>query len=625
MKVTQSIILAGGNSNALNVFENIKPLIKVADKPLIVWTIERLEKAGMKDILIVTDVDTNLLHREVLLYCSPKANVHYLHEKKTRTILDTFSRAAKEVTGPVIVTMCDLIFDGDPVKPFLSSIRSKDDVALLVSNDPVCHKDSGATGKIFYTDTDTLVALKSDIPCVSAVEASLYYFSKKGLRHFSNFLEKNPGLKTYSQALTRYNAKAPVRLIEMKNRRWYDINTPATLIRAEMFLRNGDHKTPEGAEPLPKTQRLPETKRYLYNKDITFDVNIKRGLLDHLEDFEIIPYGAFHSPHFVIVDKNIDKKYGEPICKKLRKKGYHINKLVVDPGEWTKGIETYIDLVNKILTLGIDKKSVIISVGGGVIKDLSGFIASTLYRGIGFIAIPTTVLSQCDAAITPKQGINGSGGKNLIGSYHAPIRVVVDPAVLKTLSRRFTADGLAECLKQSFAQDKRFYKFFESYKGDLVNIDFLEKAIRMSIDLKIDSFQKDLPEEKEALVNQYGHEVGHAVEFLSGFTLGHGESVAIGMRVSAEIAHILGIANEETRDAHIALITKYELPVSIPANIKVDDVLTTLRYHKKSHSKESRIVLVDRIGRMWHEGKVYTKAVSEDVLREALERAYVRA
>ncbi len=181
---------------------------------------------------------------------------------------------------------------------------------------------------------------------------------------------------------------------------------------------------------------------------------------------------------------------------------------------------------------------------------------------------------------------------------------------------------MAECLKQSFAQDVKLFEFFHRYKGDIQDIHFLNDVLKKSIALKIDSFQKDYYEEKEALANQYGHEIGHAIEFLSGFQLAHGESVAIGMRVSAEIATILGILDKQVRDEHIELLKRYELPVVIPQNIKPQDIIDALRFHKKSHSNAVRMVLITKTGKMWSEGGAQMKECGESLILKGLLRSY---
>ena len=364
------------------------------------------------------------------------------------------------------------------------------------------------------------------------------------------------------------------------------------------------------------------TARLRNEKKTVTDIIVKRNILEHIHEYEIIPPESYHSPHHLLVDENIDKKFGDKVFRRFKSLGYRIYKYVIPPGETAKSIKGYVELSDKIIGNSLDKKSFILSLGGGATKDMSGFLAATLYRGVGFISMPTTVLSQVDAAIALKQGVNGTDGKNLLGAYYAPTKIIVDPAVLTSLPDRFISDGLAECIKQSFAYDAGFYRMLAHHRGPIKNIDFLETVVKRAIMLKTRSLEKDIHEDSIALVNQYGHEFGHAVEHLSGYHYGHGESVAIGMRVSAELSHILGITTKAVVDAHIELLKKYKLPYQVPKNISPEDILLSLRFNKKYYSGEPRFVLVKKIGTVWRDHGYYTVNCRDEFIREAILKSY---
>ena len=202
------------------------------------------------------------------------------------------------------------------------------------------------------------------------------------------------------------------------------------------------------------------------------------------------------------------------------------------------------------------------------------------------------------------------------------MKVIVDPAVLLTLEDRYIFDGLAECLKQSFAQDIEFFNFFTDYNGPIKNSDFLEDAVSRAIKLKLESIQEDFHEERASLVNQYGHEIGHAVEHLSDYQLLHGESIAVGMGVSAELSSIMGIAGTDVLDAHPNLLRKYHLPIHVPRNMSPNDIINTLKYNKKFHGGKALLVLVNRIGSLWHDESYYTVFCSDNVLTGAIRNNY---
>jgi len=621
MGTKTAVILAGGKGSRLHKFETIKPLVKVGGKPLVLWNIEYLQEFGVKKIYIVVDTNDTLTEQELLGSKHIKTSIVFIRRKKEDTsILDTFRTVSAAVKEPFFLTVCDIIFERNPYKYFLKKNLKQNTISVLISNNSAHNKFSGAQVKA-RVEAGKISTVGRNLPRTSSYEAGIYHFGEKTLAPFLRASKKKSDV-LLEQYISKGGEVSPVL---MPNDIWFDVNDPATLIRAELFVHDVLHNdSKQDTKPTARYKKLPKTFKFRYNKPLGFEITIKHGILDRIGEFEVIPHERYYSPHYIIVDKNILKLYGRPVLDQLRALGYRVNLIVVNPGEWSKSTKNYLSLAEKILASGIDKKSVIISIGGGVIKDLSGFLASTLYRGIGFISIPTTVLSQCDAAITLKQGVNGEGGKNLLGSYYPPIRILVDPAVLVTLGDRYVSDGLAECLKQAFAQDKNYFKFFDEYKGSIRNIDFLEKAITKSIQLKIPAFEKDFYEDNVALVYQYGHEVGHAVEFLSGYKIGHGEAVSIGMRVSAEVSRILGVASQKTVDNHIRLLSKYKLPVHVPSYISPEDIVNTLRYNKKFHGDSARLVLVKEIGSLWNSRGVYYVSCDSHILKKALTNCYAK-
>ncbi|MFA4955274.1 MAG: NTP transferase domain-containing protein [Patescibacteria group bacterium] len=614
-----AVILAGGAGKRLESFETIKPLVKVGGKPLILWNIEALQEAGINNIHIVVAPGDTLVQRALMGDSRISAKLEYIEQDESQTsMLGSILALADRIKGPLFVTVCDVIFEKNPYSIFLKTQRQDEAIYSLVSADKKAGRNSGATVRVL-TQKRRIVRTGTRLLEFTAMESGVYYFGQTAFRKFQACARSSKLTHSFEEALSLFAQQAPVIPIDYGKARWFDVNTPSILIRAELFLRS--RKEPH-AKGTGRLERMSAPITYRYQKELTFDVFVKRGLLRHLDKYEIIPNESYYSLHYLLVDKNIDRLYGNSVLRQLRSLGYHVNKIAIDPGEWSKSAEVYLNLASQILGAGIDKKSVILSLGGGVVKDIAGFLASTLYRGIGSIHFPTTVLAQCDAAIALKQGVNGEGGKNLIGSYYAPLKVIVDPDVLKTLEDRYVSDGLSECLKQAFAQDVSFFKMFKDYAGPLKHIPFLEKVIRKSIKLKIGAIQKDFYEDNCALVYQYGHEVGHAVEFLSGYKLAHGESVAIGMRVSAELANLLGIADQATRTAQCELLRKYKLPINVPRDIRPDDIINMLRCNKKFHGGEARFVLVKAIGAMWHDRRHFFVSCSDELIRQAIQRSY---
>jgi len=617
MKTKTGVILAAGIGHRLDIFETHKPLVKLQGVSLLRWTIERFFSSGIEDIHIVVRPEDRLIRKELVeLYDRVHLINHIYPEQGMLGAILSITQAG--LNEPFFVTPCDLIFDGNPLALFPEA-SDAGAVSVLVSTDKNHNATSGAQEKCFFSDGTLEYAEKSDN--FNALEVGIYHFTAASYDAFCQIASSTPDSNIVSKVFGAHERVVPV---EMSGMAWFDINTPVTLVRADIFLQKQKLPDPPPRPIEAEFEPMPVTATFDYNKPIHFDVHVGQGALDQVNKYEIIPHEFFYSPHHILVDKNIDALYGQKVFEQFSALGYRVHKHLIDPGETSKSAEYYAATAEKILAIGIEKKSIILSIGGGVVKDLAGFLASTLYRGIGFISFPTTVLSQCDAAIALKQGVNGTRGKNLLGSYYAPMKVIVDPAVLKTLETRYIYDGLAECLKQAFAQDVDFYRFFDGYKGEIDEVNFLEEAVRRAIQLKVASITQDFFEENVSLVNQYGHEVGHAVEHLSGYELLHGESVAIGMRVSAELARVMGVAGQDVVDAHVELLKKYRLPCHVPRHIHSEDIVHTLRYNKKFHGGKARMVLVDQIGSLWHDGSYFTVFCDDRHLKEAIDKSYER-
>jgi len=586
------IILAGGMGRRLSMYGTYKPLIKLNDKPIIYWILQKINEVGINNISIVIRKENNLLKKE-LLNIIPEIN--FIEQVSyERDMLDAFLSIEKHISDSFFIVPCDLLFNYNPF--FLFNINNKiDAVSVLVSN---------------------------NLKKINNTEISICHFTKKSYMDFIEIIKNDMTINEINEVFEKYNKKNNLLPI-INNYGCIDIDTPVDLIKAELFFKKNNLKQIISLNNKENEYKnIKKTFSYSSEKKIGFDIILEEKIIDKLDQYEIIPHENYYSPHYLLVDKNIDSIYGDKVVNKLKSVGYKITKLIINPGEFSKSFKIYINLVNEILDLGIDKKSIIFSVGGGVIKDLSGFIASTIYRGIGFICFPTTILSQCDAAIALKQGINGDTGKNLVGSFYAPMKVIIDPVVLLTLQKRYIYDGLAECLKQSFAYDLDYYNFFYKYSGRVDSIVFLEEVVKKSVELKIKSIQDDYDEENTALVNQYGHEIGHAVEFLSGYKLLHGESIAIGMRVSAELSSILGISKNNLVNDHINLLKKYKLPYCIPSYIKPSSIIDSLRLNKKFHKDNAHFVLLDKIGSLWHDEYYYSVACRNDFIIEAILKSY---
>ena len=359
---------------------------------------------------------------------------------------------------------------------------------------------------------------------------------------------------------------------------------------------------------------------------VVTDVRVARGVVrdPRAAAFEIIPEASASSPLFVFTDETVNGLYGDGFLEGLEAMGYVVHRVVIPDGEDAKTLEVYAELAERVISMGIDKHSVMISLGGGAVANVCGFVASTLHRGVGLVHFPTTLLAQCDAAISHKQAVNAKHGKNLVGSYYAPIRIVVDPDVLATLDDWLLPDGMGEIVKHALCQDAELLHMLDDYDGPLLNPAFLEQVIRRTIELKCQVIDIDPKEKREAVVLIYGHTLGHPVEAISHrpgslCCLSHGQAVAIGCVVAARVAAKMGLADASVIERTVDLCEKYHLPTQIPPDQSVDRIMAKLPYNKTWTQEGTVMALLESTGRLFNVDATYLLPVDDATVREALE------
>lgn len=327
---------------------------------------------------------------------------------------------------------------------------------------------------------------------------------------------------------------------------------------------------------------INDVARFNFQADrrLRSEVLVQKDSLRRLDELGVFDGIRKESRHLLVTDKNVEKLYLRPVLESIERSGRSVRTLTVPPNEGSKSFKWYAALVEKALDYGFDKHSVIFSLGGGVVNNLAGFLASTLYRGIGLVHFPTSLLAQVDAAIDFKQAINFDHGKNLIGSYYPASKIVVDPLVLRTLDIRLIRDGLAESIKHAICQDSQFLAYMTANADHLTDADFLSDVVKRSIDLKLQVMSGDLDSDYDETLKQYGHAIGHAVEHLSEGEIFHGEGISIGMCVSAEVALILGLSDTETLDVHYGTFERMGLPTRVPSGYSLSDLWEKIRYDK---------------------------------------------
>ncbi len=298
----------------------------------------------------------------------------------------------------------------------------------------------------------------------------------------------------------------------------------------------------------------------------------------------------------IVTDENVEKFHAERVAASLSRSGFNPKILIIPDGEAHKNLDTVSKLWQGFLKTGLDRKSTVIALGGGVIGDMAGFAASTYMRGISWVGVPTTLLSMVDASLGGKTGFDMPEGKNLIGSFYPPKLVLVDPQFLHTLPEAELISGMAEVVKHGIISDPELFSLCA--RGlDWVK-DNLEEVIKRAIAVKIKIIEEDPYEKGFRAALNLGHTVGHAVELVSKFNLRHGEAIAIGMAAEAKYAARIGVADKGVEEAITESLKALGLPIQIPEEMPREEIIRAMRMDKKKNANIIRFALPVEIGKI---------------------------
>lgn len=304
----------------------------------------------------------------------------------------------------------------------------------------------------------------------------------------------------------------------------------------------------------------------------------------------------------VVTDSNVGPIHGETVRRSLEAAGWSMDLIALPAGEASKSLDVVTQVYDRLIDQQADRQTTIFAVGGGVVGDAAGFIASTYTRGVPFIQIPTTLLADVDSSVGGKVGVNHPRAKNMIGAFYQPFGVLIDTSALATLPDREYRSGLAEVVKYGVILDAEFFTELEAH-ADALNVrdpEFLAKVIARSCRLKADIVEKDEYERTglRAMLN-YGHTFAHAFEALCGYgELLHGEAVSIGMVCASRLAERRGLIDASVTQRQVDLLTKLQLPITLPAPIgfTAADAIGRMRLDKKAVAGQLRFVLPTRMG-----------------------------
>ncbi|MFC1768136.1 3-dehydroquinate synthase [Nanoarchaeota archaeon] len=327
----------------------------------------------------------------------------------------------------------------------------------------------------------------------------------------------------------------------------------------------------------------------------------------------------FGNQYLIISCTTSGKLFGKKLLQSLRKKGLIANLLIFKEGEQNKNLRTYSKIIEKVNTYGLDRKSAIIALGGGIPGDVAGLVAATYMRGINFIQIPTTLLAMVDSSIGGKVGVDLKYVKNAAGAFHHPKAVYIDTAYLKTLPPRQLSCGLAEVIKYGVIYDEKFFNSLDRRIKNIRKKENLIYIIKKSCKIKSTIVQKDEFEENLRVIVNYGHTVGHAIESLSNYrSFNHGEAISIGMNVAARISNLLGLMSKKDIKRQNDLIVKAGLPIKFP-KINTNAVINELHKDKKAYGNNIVFTLPEKIGKAKKVKGKYRINVDKAVIKYAIE------
>jgi 3-dehydroquinate synthase len=362
-------------------------------------------------------------------------------------------------------------------------------------------------------------------------------------------------------------------------------------------------------------------------RDASYDILIGRGLFADMP--ALLRRHCPADAYALITDSNVEGLYAAPLAARLRGAegsggGLVVEVLAFPAGERHKTRDTWAAISDRMLAGRLGRDCAVIALGGGVVGDVAGFIASTYLRGVPYVQVPTSLLAMIDSSIGGKTGVDTPAGKNLIGAFHQPRLVIADLDALDTLPPAHLAAGMAEAVKHGAIADAAYFAFLDAERERIRRRDAstLERVVARSVEIKAQVVAGDEREAGRRAVLNFGHTIGHAVEAASRFEMLHGEAIAVGMAYEARLAERLGIAEPGTAARIAGALAGYGLPLELPGGAGgpgTDALLDAMRHDKKTRGGAIRFALPSRVGAMQGGEQLgWTVAASEELVRDIL-------
>ncbi len=339
------------------------------------------------------------------------------------------------------------------------------------------------------------------------------------------------------------------------------------------------------------------------------------GLSDAIKDC-----GKEYSSYIIITDTNVGPLYGDQVKKVLETFKKPVLVCNFEAGENSKHLETIQSFFENMIELGADRKSLVVALGGGVAGDMAGFTASIYMRGLDFVQVPTSLLSQVDSSVGGKTGVDFLGYKNLIGAFYQPEFVYINVSTLKTLPERELIAGMGEVIKHGVIRDKTYFAYLQDHVSHILNLDSetMMDTIRWSCEIKKNVVDQDEKEHGLRGLLNFGHTFGHSIERLKEFELIHGECVGIGMHGELVLAEKLGLVTSQEVSTVLELIKAYKLPITIQG-LQAESIYQDMFKDKKTTDKRLVFAMIDSIGTSHLSKEAIDKSVIIESIEEIME------
>lgn len=347
----------------------------------------------------------------------------------------------------------------------------------------------------------------------------------------------------------------------------------------------------------------------------SYDIYIGNGLEQQIRDF--CQQAGFSGKGLIVTDTNVGPIYEQWLQDLLQQAGLQVEVYEIPAGESSKSMNMAEKLFTKCIETGMDRKSPVFALGGGVVGDLAGFVAASYMRGVPFVQVPTSLLAQVDSSVGGKVAVNHPLGKNLIGAFYQPKAVFMDLNTLQTLPKREIYTGLGEIIKYGIIYDAQFFQYLEDNIEQVASL-ANEAAAHMtarSCEIKADVVSQDEKELGLRAILNFGHTAAHSIEKNTGYTkYNHGEAVAIGMVCAAYISKALGMIDQSVVDRVISLILKLHLPIKAQG-CTVEDLYRDIFHDKKTVGGKVKWILMESIGQVCGNSNV-----PEEIVKGAMQK-----